>query len=166
MPFRRMLGIVGIVLLGSTAFAVGAGLQNRKPVPAERVLMSTAAGERSSLTTYGQAQLNLEELLTEEFHQGGGCAIVKSGVIDFPFNDHHCTPLSTYHPYLDLFAHAGKSAFHLTTTKYHGQNFGVYPIPILVGGRLIGCNSTDSTYVVEFGDAVNFAVGCQAPEAE
>jgi len=41
--------------------------------------------------------------------------------------------------------------------------FGVYPRPIEIYGMMIACTKADTSFLVDFGDAAGFTVGCVPP---
>jgi len=58
------------------------------------------------------------------------------------------------------------SAFHLSTRR-PGPNisFGNYPTPVLIKGRLVACDSKESTSLIEYRDAADFTLGCLPPSS-
>jgi hypothetical protein len=124
---------------------------------------AVTASATPALTSFGNALRNFEALLRQEFGNGFVCSIAtKPGTaINFPRNE-GCVPLATYNPYFYVFAKPGKSAFHLTSVKYRAgeQVAGNYPVPILIGGRLVACNRANTTVLIEYSDAAGFALGC------
>jgi hypothetical protein len=125
------------------------------------VLATTAAGSThgppSGLSDGGRALWNFEALLHDTFGDRDVCT---AGSLNFVSNG--CSPLSTYSPYFYVFAGAHDSAFHLAKAPPRGS-FGNYPVLLRINGRFIACGPRERTFLVEYGNSVNFAVDCIPP---
>jgi hypothetical protein len=42
-------------------------------------------------------------------------------------------------------------------------NFGNYPQPVLIRGKLIACTADETQFLVTFADTPNFSLGCLPP---
>lgn len=111
------------------------------------------------LSRHGQALLGFEELLRQTTNGKLACALASpsSPVIDFPKDDHDCTPLAKYSPYFVDFDVTAPSPFHLVQCHFRPGVFGNYPKPIEIDGMMIACTSADTTFLVKFQDAVDAA---------
>jgi len=123
-----------------------------------------ACSSTPSRTLSGQGQLvwNFEGLLTQTF---GSQPVSATAQLDFSCSG-PCSPLATYSPYSFVFGRHRDSAFHLSTRRPDPtMSFGNYPLPVLIRGRLIACDAKESTFLIEYRDQADFALGCVAPLA-
>jgi len=164
MSHRSFAEVVGVgvlaigLILAVTLAGGGSAKVQRPPTPAIE-----SVAHSPSLTTAGDVLRNFEALLRQVFGMQSVCAIAsKPGTaIDFPLTNNDCVPLATYDPYFYVFTKSGSSSFHLTNVEYHGQPIaGNYPVPILIGGRLIACNNADTEVLIEYSDSAGFGLGC------
>jgi hypothetical protein len=103
---------------------------------------------------------SFEGLLSQTFGYKPGSA---AGGIDISCSG-DCSPLSTYSPYSFVFARHRDPTFHISTRRPGPSiSFGNYPAPVLIEGRLVACDSKESTFLVEYREAVNFSLGCLSP---
>jgi hypothetical protein len=83
--------------------------------------------------------------------------------VDFNCSGNDCSPFSTYSPYRYTFADPTDSTFHLSQQNYKGWSFGNYPEPVLIQGRIVACNSQESSFLIRYADASSFTLACMAP---
>jgi hypothetical protein len=155
------------------------------PLPTATVPTTTDAGPVSvpssaAITADGGLLWNLEALLRATFgnsqpssadntdtgppNPSDPPANSKTGnYVDFNCAGIHCSPLSVYDPYSYTFADPTDSAFHLSTQSYKQWSFGNYPEPVLINGRIVACNSEESTFLIRYADASSFTLACMAP---
>jgi hypothetical protein len=119
--------------------------------------MSDAASP-VALSKNGKALWGFEALLHDRFANRAVCS--RSQSFDFVANG--CSPLAIWTPYFYVFANAHGSPFHTTAVRPSG-NFGNYPVLVRVAGKYVACDPKAKTFLIEFRDARNFSVGCQAP---
>jgi hypothetical protein len=121
-----------------------------------------ASAPSRPLTGQGQLLWSFEGLLTQTF---GSKPVSATAGPDFSCSG-DCSPLATYLPYSFVFARHGDSTFHLSTRRVSpNTSFGNYPTPVLINGRVIACDNKESTFLIEYRDAANFAFGCLSPAA-
>lgn len=113
-----------------------------------------------SLTPQGQLLWNFEALLVETF---GSRQPSVSGRENFSCAG-SCSPLSTYSPYTYSFTHLGTSNMRLSSRNVSNANFGNYPVPVLIRGKGIACNSAGTKFVIVYKDQSSFTLGCLAPQ--
>jgi len=129
------------------------------------LLSLVACGPQSSarpggLTARGDLLFDLEGLLGQQF---GSSLVSVTGRADFSCSG-VCTPLSTYSPYFYVFAHHTATTLHLSRRQpATGTDFGNYPVPVLIRGKFIACNSDETQYLVMLADTPNFALQCVTP---
>jgi hypothetical protein len=123
-------------------------------------------GDRSSastsvpvgLTAEGRLLWNYEALLHRNFGQRRpsippiGSA---EGVVS-------CTGLCNL-PYRYVFSRTGASTMYVTPRGPRGVDFGNYPDPMLLHGKLIACSRAGQRMLVEYLDAASFTLGCLEP---
>ena len=131
-----------------------------------------------SLTGNGKRLWNLEALLRATFgtetpasaddtDTGPGVPAAppirsQGEYINFDCAGNECSPLSSYSPFFYTFSGSGASSFHLSDQNYRDWNFGNYPIPVLIDGKIVACDRADTTFLVEISDAASFTLDCLA----
>jgi hypothetical protein len=74
-----------------------------------------------------------------------------------------CAPPATYSPYRYTFSDPSQSTFHLSEQNYVGWSFGNYPVPVLIKGKIVACNRSETKFLIRYADASSFTLGCTAP---
>jgi hypothetical protein len=118
------------------------------------------AGPPRGLSSAGVARWNFEALLHDSF--GNHMVCEKRDTLSFFAND--CTPLSDWQPYFFEFSGARHSAYHLSKQKLRGANFGNYPEPIRIDGRLVACNRAETRFLITYEDAAGISLACLAKQ--
>jgi hypothetical protein len=83
--------------------------------------------------------------------------------IDFNCAGLNCSPLAVYDPYWYTFADPTDSSFHVSHVNYKQWSFGNYPEPVLINGRIVACDTNESTFLIRYADAASFTLACIAP---
>ena len=120
-----------------------------------------AAPSAAHVTGYGYLRFNLELLLRNSLPGHSVSAVVMNrSRINFNCSG-ICSPLSTYSPFFFEFAPSGaKSNFRIAGLWRPADDFGNYPVPILIKGHLIACGR--DKFLIEYGDSAGWALGCLA----
>jgi hypothetical protein len=116
----------------------------------------TASAPLPALSKSGQILWQFEALLHDTFGNRPVCA---SGRWAQEFTSGDCSPLAVYSPYSYVFAHAHRSAFHISSKKRVG-GFGNYPIAVLIRGRPIACNARETQFLIKYRDSASLTLGC------
>lgn len=112
------------------------------------------------LTASGIVLWNFEALLHDTFGSRQPC-VVSSG--DFVAPAGGCAPLATYSEYDYVFSNPHGSPYHLVVRHFKGGAFGNYPVPVRVTTLYVACDRAAKTFLISFGDAASFSLGCLAP---
>lgn len=146
-----MLSTAAVLSLGSFGSARDLGTPSPQSVP--------------QLTAAGRRLWALEGLLRLQFHSRPVAVDTShQDAVDLvPCPSGGCTPLARYAPYWYTFADVSSSPFHLAQQDSDRLFFGNYPEPVLIKGRLIGCNARSTLYLVAYADARSFTLDCLAP---
>jgi hypothetical protein len=140
----------------------------------------TSASVSEPITSAGRLLWNLEALLRATFgnsqpfssdntdtgptNPSNPPADSKTGYyLDFNCAGLNCAPLAVYEPYFYTFADPTDSSFHVSHVNYKQWNFGNYPEPVLIDGRIVACDADESTFLIRYADAASFALACIAP---
>ena len=74
-----------------------------------------------------------------------------------------CSPLAVYDPYWYTFQDPTGSSFRLSQQDYQKWSFGNYPAAVLINGKIVACDTNESTFLVRYFDASSFTLACIAP---
>ena len=118
---------------------------------------ATTGGPPAGLTQSGRARWQFEALLRDRFRGNSVSAHYNGSVWNFD-----CYPLARWQPYSFEFKSAQGSRFHVSR-KTRPPRFGNYPIPIKVKGHLVACDTTESHFLITYGDAVGLWLACLRP---
>ena len=124
---------------------------------------ATPSGQ-PSLSDQGRLLWNLEALLHQTF---GSRQPFVSGKPDVSENFScagDCSPLSTYSPYFYTFTNLGKSDMRLSSADVLKDSFGNYPVPVLIRGKAIICNSAGTEFLLINKAESSFTLMCLAPQ--
>jgi len=113
--------------------------------------------------TFGQSQPFSAATLTRVSPSSAPKNSINGKYVDFNCAGDQCSPLSTYEPYSYTFSDPTDSAFHLSHQSYQQWSFGNYPEPVLINGRIVACNSQESTFLNRYADTSSFTLACLAP---
>ena len=76
----------------------------------------------------------------------------------------NCGPSAEHPGYAYTFADASNSVFHVTGKPFGPDvAFGAHPIPVLIKGLPVACDTAETKFLVRYGDTVSFTLGCLAP---
>jgi hypothetical protein len=155
---RIIVATVSVVFLASGAAVAGAAGAPKHAVSASSI---------ARLSSAGATEWNFEALLRETFGSDGLgriCSInSRPGYpLNFPKNDHGCTPLATYSPWIFDFTHLGKSAFHVTSRDYTVQGWVANAAPVLIEGKIIACDKSGRQVLMGYSDEPSDAIECAA----
>lgn len=120
-----------------------------------------ASAAPPALTSSGGLLWSFEGLLLDVFRS-------RSIGVQYRFNfacSGRCYPASRYSTFTFTFAHP-VNADGLTVSSVKASsppNFGNYPLPIEIKGRLVFCNRAHTRFLVDYGDSVSLSLGCLAP---
>ena len=117
----------------------------------------------AGLTKGGQLLWNFESLLRSTYGAGTTPWTSTFNTSDFVCAGESCGPLSKEDPYFYTFSDLGKSDLTLVKAKVQSMNFGNYPVPIVVDGYAVACNTREHLFLVRFSDAANFSLSCAPP---
>jgi hypothetical protein len=179
--------LVALALSGCGKINAGASPQGvvatTAPLATTTVPTTTAVASgasRAAITSDGALLWNLEALLRATFGPKQPSSAdntdtgptdpsnpptnsVSGNYMDFNCAGVDCSPLAVYDPYWYTFADPTNSVFHLSHQNYKEWSFGNYPEPVLINGKIVACNSQESTFLVRYTDASSFTLACLAP---
>ena len=126
---------------------------------------TVVGSEPLALSSEGRLLWNFEALLHATF----GSADVTADV-HFNFSNYYatcgdnCGPSAEHSGYVYTFENASDSAFHIAAKPFGPDVvFGAHPIPVLIKGLPVACNTAETKLLIRYGDAVSFTLGCLSP---
>lgn len=142
-----LAGVVAAVVLGTVQSSARASRLHESQAP-------------SGLTRQGLLTWQLESLLKKTF---GDRPVSMSGRDNFSCSG-LCIPIATYSSYRFVFSHPTGTEFHISARSSRDMSFGNYPVPVMVRGHPIACDSKEKTFLIAFTDLAGLALDCQAPQ--
>ena len=122
-------------------------------------------GFTPALSNEGRLLWNFEALLRATF----GRADVSADA-HFNFSNYYatcgnnCGPSAEHSGYVYTFENASESVFHIAAKPFGPDVvFGAHPIPVLIKGLPVACNAAETKFLIRYGDAVSFTLGCLSP---
>lgn len=115
------------------------------------------------LSQQGKLLWNFESLLAQTFGNKQPYASGKLNVSENFSCAGSCGPLSTYSAYTYTFVDLGKSSMKISNADISKDSFGNYPVPVLIRGKAITCNSAGTEFLVINRADTSFTLMCAAP---
>jgi hypothetical protein len=152
---KRPSRVLGMALLVSLIVAL--------PTSAFAASRPSTPSGQPSLSDQGQLLWNLEALLHQTFGSRQPSVSGKNVSENFSCAG-DCSPLSTYSPYFYTFTNLGKSDMRLSSADVLKDSFGNYPVPVLIRGKAIACNSAGTEFLAINRAESSFTLMCLAPQ--
>jgi hypothetical protein len=120
------------------------------------------SGSTVRLTSDGATEWNFEALLRETFGSAPICSLSSKpgSPVNFPKNDHGCSPLARYSPWIFDFKDLGQSSFHVMSKEYTQKGWVTNAAPVLIEGDLVACNKSDTQVLMGYSDEPSDAIEC------
>lgn len=152
MKQRRLLALTLLLALAATAAGIAVAVRSSGGPSGP----GTTSGSPIHLSAQGRLLWQFEGLLRETFGSRPLCARITSASDNFSAGV--CSPLALYSPYWYSFTDARRSRFHVSDKV--ASNFGNYPVPVLINGRSVACNWTETKFLIKYPDASSFSLAC------